>query len=229
LAEHILGVCNGNCIGVRFKGSIAKGTSTRYSDIDITINGRITRDIVEAMVFGFETPLMINASENPPGLLIVAYRRVSLDLRISDNDDSEATIRSIVLVEGLWHSQAACPMSSGVPEDIAMTDDGSEDQAIHKGLLKYLSGKREKQRNSLMIGAVAGLKRRRPPATQMIPEPGRRYGRRRCHELNSLGCFRKRTTKQEVKSGREKAGVRILILLLLFNQPFTGSERKPMK
>jgi hypothetical protein len=168
LAEHILGVCNGNCIGVRLKGSIAKGTSTRYSDIDITINGRITRDIVEAMVFGFETPLMINASENPPGLLIVAYRSgLALDLGIGDTDDSEATIGSIVLAEGLWHSQGSLPDElQEYLKTIAMTDDGSKiKKLIHKGLLKYLSGKREEAKKFIdEIEAVAGLKRRRPPA-----------------------------------------------------------------
>lgn len=169
LAEHILRVCSGSSIGVRLKGSIARGNPTRYSDLDITIYGRITRSIVERIVFGFEEPLMVNGSENPPDLLIVAYQRgLALDLGIGGIDDMETTIASIVLAECSAGNQGSLPDDlRRYIKSIAMSDGDSKlKKLIHKGLLKYL-GDKEKESRAFIdeIVAAAGLKCKEPSST----------------------------------------------------------------
>ena len=61
--KHILDICRAHGIGLLLNGSIANGTAKFYSDIDVSLYGDISKNTIEKILFGFENPLMINASE----------------------------------------------------------------------------------------------------------------------------------------------------------------------
>jgi len=142
--EHILKVCRANEIGLLLKGSIANGTARPYSDIDISIYGNVTKDILEKILYGFENPLMINASEKPPGLLIVAYRKgLALDLGIQGGESTDENDKSFFLVRPSSPGHRMPDSTEEYVKALGRNDHYSKTcKLIHKGLLKYLNGKR---------------------------------------------------------------------------------------
>jgi hypothetical protein len=143
--EHVLNVCMANEIGLLLKGSIANGTARPYSDIDVSIYGNVSKDIIERILYGFEKPLLINASEKPPGLLIVAYRKgLALDLGIQGGDSIDENGESILLVRPSNPGHRMLSSTEEYVKAIGRNDHYSKTcKLIHKGLLKYLSGKRD--------------------------------------------------------------------------------------
>jgi len=146
--EHILNVCMANEIGLLLKGSIANGTARPYSDIDVSIYGNVSRDIIEKILYGFEKPLMINASEKPPGLLIVAYRKgLALDLGINGGESIDENGKSISLVRQSIPGHRMPDSTEEYIKAIGRNDKYSKTcKLIHKGLLKYLNGKSDAAR-----------------------------------------------------------------------------------
>jgi hypothetical protein len=143
--EYILNVCMANEIGLLLKGSIANGTARPYSDIDVSIYGNVSKDIIEKILYGFENPLMINASEKPPGLLIVAYRKgLALDLGIKGGEGFDENGESISLVRPAIPGHRMRRSTEEYLKTIGRNDKYSKtSKLIHKGLLKYLNGKRD--------------------------------------------------------------------------------------
>ncbi len=142
LVKHIIKVCASNNLGLLLKGSIANGRSNRYSDIDLTIYGRIERHIIETILNGFEVPLMINSSENPPGLLIVAYPKgLAMDLgfnRKSENEESETIyLNKPKELKSISNND----IESHLIEFCSNEKYSKALKLIHKGLLKYLNYK----------------------------------------------------------------------------------------
>jgi hypothetical protein len=143
--EHILNVCMSHEIGLLLKGSIANGTARPYSDIDVSIYGNVSKDIIERILYGFEKPLMINASEKPPGLLIVAYSKgLALDLGIKNGESIDENSKSILPIRPSIQGQGALSSAEEYVKAIGRNDPYAKTcKLIHKGLLKYLNGKRE--------------------------------------------------------------------------------------
>jgi hypothetical protein len=144
LGEHILTVCDANGLGLLLKGSIATGIARPFSDIDVSIYGSVDREIIDEILYGFETPLMINGSEIPPGLLIVAYRRgLALDIGFKENESIDEAGDSRLLLKP--SRCGAMPDSAKTYlQTMGRTDDYSKTvKLLHKGLLKYLNGKRD--------------------------------------------------------------------------------------
>jgi hypothetical protein len=141
LGEHILNVCSANGLGLLLKGSLATGIARPFSDIDVSIYGGIDRKNIDEILFGFETPLMINGSEIPPGLLIVAYRRgLALDIGFKGNESVDETGDSLLLKPS--QCEAMSDLAKIYLQTIGRTDEYSKIiKLLHKGLLKYLNGK----------------------------------------------------------------------------------------
>jgi hypothetical protein len=148
LGEHIFNICSTNRIGLLLKGSIAKGTARPYSDIDISLYGNISKDIIGKILYGFEKPLMICASEKPPGLLIVAYRKgLALDLGIKGVQRIDEKGESILLISPSLPAYGISDSTEEYLKEIARDDRYSKiAKLIYKGLLKYLNGKRDEAR-----------------------------------------------------------------------------------
>lgn len=145
LGDHILNVCIENGTGLLLKGSIAKGTAQPYSDIDLSLYGNISKSLIEKVLYGFEKPLMINASEKPPGLLIVAYSRgLALDLGVKRSENSAENGVSMLLVKPSIPGHKLSDPAEEYLNAICRNDPYSKiAKLIHKGLLKYLNGKRD--------------------------------------------------------------------------------------
>ena len=145
---HILDICSGYGIGLLLKGSIANGTAKLYSDIDVSLYGDISKNTIEKILFGFEKPLMINASEKPPGLLVVAYRGgLSLDLAIMHNEILNEDSGTLVLLAPSKPGHSVNDSAQEYMRTIGKNDKYSKiSKLIHKGLLKYLNGKADAAR-----------------------------------------------------------------------------------
>jgi hypothetical protein len=148
LGAHILDICSGYGIGLLLKGSIANGTAKLYSDIDVSLYGDISKNTIEKILFGFEKPLMINASEKPPGLLVVAYRGgLSLDLAIMHNGILNQDSETLVLLAPSKPGHSVNDSAQEYMRTIGKNDRYSKiSKLIHKGLLKYLNGKADAAR-----------------------------------------------------------------------------------
>ncbi len=151
--EHILDICSANGIGLLLKGSIANGTAKFYSDIDVSLYGDISKNTIENILFGLENPLMINASEKPPGLLVVAYRRgLSLDLAIMHNEILSENGEAHVLLAPSKPGHSVNDSAQEYMRTVGKNDKYSKiAKLLHKGLLKYLNGKAD---------AAAGIHKR---------------------------------------------------------------------
>lgn len=148
LGEHIFNICSTNGIGLLLKGSIAKGTARPYSDIDISLYGNISKDIIGKILYGFEKPLMICSSEKPPGLLIVAYRRgLALDLGVKGVESIDENGEPILLISPSMPAYGISDSTEEYLKKIARNDRYSKiTKLIYKGLLKYLNGERDEAR-----------------------------------------------------------------------------------
>lgn len=79
-------LCTRKGLSLILKGSLAKGTSTKYSDIDILILGNISESVVDSIIICHGMPVMTNYTENPKGIVIIVYEdgiSVDLDFRTS--------------------------------------------------------------------------------------------------------------------------------------------------
>ncbi len=142
--EHVINICIENKAGLLLKGSISGNTAGKYSDIDLTVYGRFSEAMIDSILYGFERPLMINASENPPGLLIVAYSRgLAIDLGIKPDAGLPAEDRSVILVkpEGISSPPDRISLHKYINKTASNDEYSRVLKLIHKGLLKGLNGK----------------------------------------------------------------------------------------
>ena len=146
--KHILDICSAHGIGLLLNGSIAKGTAKFYSDIDVSLYGDISKNTIEEILFDFEHPLMVNSSEKPPGLLVVAYRRgLSLDLAVLHNETLNENSETLVLLSPSKPGHSVNDSAQEYMRTIGKNDKYSKiSKLIHKGLLKYLNGKADAAR-----------------------------------------------------------------------------------
>lgn len=146
--ELIYNYCAKNNLSLILKGSLAKGTASQFSDIDLIITGNIADKNVDEIITLYDVPTMTNFTENPQGILILVYTdTISVDLDIRDTISSEDLTGSIVLVS---HDDNLILNDSNVirkkinskympnrPEWYKTL------RLIHRGLIKFLSGKKE--------------------------------------------------------------------------------------
>ncbi|MDR1260333.1 MAG: nucleotidyltransferase domain-containing protein [Oscillospiraceae bacterium] len=84
--EYITNFCKTHQISLFLYGSLIEGTATRFSDIDLCLHGNITEELLDKLICGYDSIVMVNVTEQPPGVLILNYSNllsVDLDIRIT--------------------------------------------------------------------------------------------------------------------------------------------------
>ncbi len=152
--ESLYNFCEVNKFSLVLKGSLAKGTATRFSDIDLIILGEVDSDKVDEIINLHGNPVMINFTENPKGILIMVYEdSISVDLDVRETISNEDLSNSIVLLKydknfiinnkNIKRKQISSKYIFERPEWYKVL------RLLHRGSIKYLSGKRESAYNLL--------------------------------------------------------------------------------
>ncbi|GKX30906.1 hypothetical protein SH1V18_33860 [Vallitalea longa] len=82
--EKVYAYCKQNEFTMILKGSLLKGTATKFSDIDLVILGEIFEQQADELISLYGEPVMTNYTKNPKGILILLYKdtlSVDLDIR----------------------------------------------------------------------------------------------------------------------------------------------------
>jgi predicted nucleotidyltransferase len=144
--ESVYRFCEKNEFSMILKGSLANGTATKYSDIDLIILGNITRHEVDALITIYNKPIMTNFTENPKGILILVYPdNISVDLDIRETISQEDLIDSKVLLK--YDKNYIISDQQIIRREVTSVyipnrpDWYKVLRLLHKGLLKYLSNK----------------------------------------------------------------------------------------
>jgi len=75
--------CQRYNLALILKGSLSNGKATKYSDVDIIISGNLNNKNIDDVITIYDTPVMTNFTENPPGIMILVYPdKLSVDLDI---------------------------------------------------------------------------------------------------------------------------------------------------
>ncbi len=146
--ESVCKFCEKNELTMILKGSLAKGTATEFSDIDLVISGNIGDSAIDGMIALPGDPVMTNLTENPEGILILVYRNgISVDL------DLRETISQKDLREGIVMTGPADNVAEADGEPVRKKVNSKYVperpewyktlRLMHKGTVKYLSGKKE--------------------------------------------------------------------------------------
>ena len=138
--------CKDNRFSMILKGSLAKGTATKYSDIDLIILGNIDSLKMDEFITLYGLPVMTNFTENPKGILILVYKdNISVDLDIRDTISQEDLLESKVLLK----YDTNFIINNEVIRRKQITSDYIPNRPmwykvlrlLHRGLIKYLSNK----------------------------------------------------------------------------------------
>lgn len=98
--EAIYNFCKENRFSMILKGSLANGTATKFSDIDLVILGNIDSFKVDEIISLYGKPVMANFTENPKGILILVYQNnISVDLDIRETISQQDLVDSLVLLK----------------------------------------------------------------------------------------------------------------------------------
>ncbi|WMM26634.1 nucleotidyltransferase domain-containing protein [Tissierella sp. MB52-C2] len=144
--ESVYEFCKNNRFSMILKGSLAKGTATKFSDIDLIILGNIDSHGVDEIISLYGNPVMINFTENPKGILILVYQdNISVDLDIRETISQQDLQNSIVLLKydtnfiidnkEIIRKQLESNYISNRPEWYKVL------RLLHRGTIKYLSNK----------------------------------------------------------------------------------------
>lgn len=144
--ESIYKLCKDNKFSMILKGSVAKGTATRFSDIDLIILGDIAGEKVDELITFYDNPIMINFTENPKGILILVYQdNISVDLDLRETISQEELKDSIVLLkysdnfivtdETIIRKEIVSSFTTTRPDWYKTL------RLVHRGVIKYLSNK----------------------------------------------------------------------------------------
>lgn len=152
--ESVYEFCKNNRFSMILKGSLAKGTATKFSDIDLIILGNIDRSKVDEIISLYGNPVMTNFTENPKGILILIYQdSISVDLDIRETISQQDLQNSIVLLkyntnfiidnEEIIRKQVESNYIPNRPEWYKVL------RLLHRGTIKYLSNKIDSAYNLL--------------------------------------------------------------------------------
>lgn len=121
-------------------GSFLHGTSTPFSDVDISV--LCEEEVLRDLIYGYGEPVYISSTANPPGILIVIYEDgVALDLEVLESVDASS--------EGFFHRERikehAYTRNETVCQKFALRSDSPYQMArlFHRSLIKFLAGKRD--------------------------------------------------------------------------------------
>lgn len=144
--ECVYNFCKSNRFSMILKGSLAKGTATKFSDIDLIILGNIDNSKVDEIISLYGNPVMTNFTENPKGILILVYQdNISVDLDIRETISQQDLQDSIVILKydtnfiidnkEIIRKQVKSEYIPNRPEWYRVL------RLLHRGIIKYLSNK----------------------------------------------------------------------------------------
>ncbi|MBZ9689356.1 nucleotidyltransferase domain-containing protein [Clostridium estertheticum] len=143
--ECVYEFCKDNRFSMILKGSLAKGTATKYSDIDLIILGEINDTKINEIITLYGNPVMTNFTEKPKGILILVYQDgISIDLDIRDTITQEDLVNSKVLLK---YNTNFIITNNIIRKQIISNYIPNRPiwyktlRLLHKGIIKYLSNK----------------------------------------------------------------------------------------
>lgn len=140
--------CEKNRFSMILKGSLAKDTATKFSDIDLIILGDIDGSKVDEIISLYGNPVMTNLTENPKGILILVYQdNISVDLDIRETISQQDLQNSIVMLK--YDANFAIDNKEIIRKQVKSNYIPNRPEwykvlrLIHRGTIKYLSNKTE--------------------------------------------------------------------------------------
>lgn len=101
--RYIKNFCNLHKLSLLLYGSIKDGTASKFSDIDIIVQGNINELMLDNLIIGYDKIVMTNYTENPKGIFILNYSNlISVDLDIRDTILSRELENSLILSNFGW-------------------------------------------------------------------------------------------------------------------------------
>ncbi len=82
--DYMITTCKNHGLSLLLEGSLSKNIGQKFSDIDLAISGNISTIVLDSIISGYDSIIMINYTENPKGILILNYENginVDLDIR----------------------------------------------------------------------------------------------------------------------------------------------------
>lgn len=146
--NRVVKACKVRGLSLLIKGSLANGTATKFSDIDVLVVGDIKEDAVDDIICAYGNPVMTNYTENPKGILILLYKDgISVDLELRKTITANELKEYVVLVKS--------KKSFNIEEEVVrytVTTKYLPNRELwyktlrlgHRALIKYLS-KKEKE------------------------------------------------------------------------------------
>lgn len=146
--ECIYEFCKDNGFSMILKGSLAKGTATKFSDIDLIVLGNIDSSKVDEIITLYGNPVMTNFTENPKGILILVYKdNISVDLDIRETVSQEDLVNSNIILK--YDSNFIINNKSVIRKQITSEYMPNRPEwykilrLLHRAVIKYLSNKNE--------------------------------------------------------------------------------------
>lgn len=144
--EAVYNFCKSNGFSMILKGSLAKGTATKFSDIDLIILGSLDSSKIDELISLYGNPVMTNFTEKPKGILILVYQdNISVDLDIRETISQQDLQDSIVILKydinfiidnkEIIRKQVKSECIPNRPEWYKTL------RLLHRGIIKYLSNK----------------------------------------------------------------------------------------
>jgi len=142
LVEHIHAVCLRMDYSLAIMGSVAKGTATRYSDLDVLLFGPTDGFNVDPII-EFGKPLMVNLTVRPPGIVIACFPLgLCVDLDIRKNATNRELEDSVVLLDrGISRTMANVERISVHSRYLNVNPLHGNLRLLHRAILKYLCQK----------------------------------------------------------------------------------------
>ncbi|WP_234120891.1 nucleotidyltransferase domain-containing protein [Clostridium hydrogenum] len=144
--ESVYEFCKNNRFSMILKGSLAKGTATKFSDIDLIILGNIDSYKVDGIISLYGNPVMTNFTENPKGILILVYQdNISVDLDIRETISQQDLQNSIVLLK--YDTNFTINNKETIRKQVESNYIPNRPEwykvlrLLHRGTIKYLSNK----------------------------------------------------------------------------------------
>ncbi|WP_243156414.1 ElyC/SanA/YdcF family protein [Clostridium sp. C8-1-8] len=144
--EAIYKFCKSNRLSLILKGSLAKGTATKFSDIDLIILGEVDNFITDELINVYGNPVMTNLTENPKGILILVYNNnisVDLDIRnaISEDDLQDGLVLLKYSINFIVDKNLTKNRSFLLNYILEKPNWYKTLRLIHRAVIKYLSNK----------------------------------------------------------------------------------------
>ena len=143
--DYIVEYCRNRKLSLILKGSLAKGSATRISDIDLIVLGLNTNNNIRDLIYNYDIPVMLNLTEKPPGILILIYKNgICLDLDIRRTITDKDLVDSKILLK---YEENFIIGNDVIREKIPPEMLPHREQwykilrLVHRGTIKYLSNK----------------------------------------------------------------------------------------